>query len=97
MRKRRKFSLAFKRGVVEEMLSRGSTLGRLSRRLDVSSGLILRRKKRYETGGLPGIPSKRHWHIRHGWSRIKDSISHISNLWLLIQRIVCPLSISATG
>jgi transposase len=52
MRERRKFTVAFKRQVVEELLSRSSTLGQLSRRLDVSSGLILHWKKRYEAGGL---------------------------------------------
>ena len=34
---------------------------------------------------------------RADWSRTKDSMSDISNLWLLIQRVVRPLSISATG
>ena len=52
MRERRRFSVAFKRQVVEELLSKASTLGQLSRRLDVSSGLILYWKKRYEEGGL---------------------------------------------
>jgi transposase len=52
MRERRRFTVAFKRQVVEELLSRSVSLGQLSRRLDVSSGLILYWKKRYEAGGL---------------------------------------------
>ena len=57
MRERRKFTVAFKRQVVEELLSRASTLGQVSRRLDVSSGLVLHWKKRYEEGGLAEGPS----------------------------------------
>ncbi len=57
MRERRKFTVAFKRQVVEELLSRASTIGQLSRRLDVSSGLVLHWKKRYEEGGLTDGPS----------------------------------------
>jgi len=52
MAERRKFSAAFKRQVVEELLGRVSTLAQLSRRLDISSGLILHWKRRYEAGGL---------------------------------------------
>jgi transposase len=58
MREKRKFSLAFKRQVVEELLSGVSTLGQLSRRLDVSSGLIVHWRKRYEEGGLAEGPSR---------------------------------------
>ena len=48
MAERRKFSETFKRQVVEELLSQSSTLAQLSRRYDISSGLILHWKKRYE-------------------------------------------------
>ena len=52
MAERRKFSVAFKRQVVEELLSQRSTLAQLGRRHDISSGLILHWRKRYEGGGL---------------------------------------------
>ncbi len=52
MGERRRFSAAFKRQVVEELLNGVTTLGQLSRRLDISSGLILHWQKRYEEGGL---------------------------------------------
>lgn len=57
MRERRRFSLAFKRQVVEELLSKALSLGQLSRRHEVSSGLILHWAKRYEEGGLTEGPS----------------------------------------
>ncbi len=57
MREKRRFSVAFKRQVVEELLSGVSSLGQLSRRLDVSSGLIVHWKKRYEEGGFAEGPS----------------------------------------
>jgi transposase len=52
MAERRRFTATFKRQVVEELLSETSTLGQLSRRYDISSGLIVHWKKRYEGGGL---------------------------------------------
>lgn len=58
MGERRKFSAAFKRQVVEELLSGVTPLAQLSRRLDISSGLILHWKKRYEAGGLVEGPSR---------------------------------------
>ena len=51
MRERRNFSAAFKRQVVGELLGGGCTLAQLSRRHDVSPGLILYWTKRYEGGG----------------------------------------------
>ena len=51
MRERRRFSAAFKQQVIGELLSGVCTLAQLSRRHDVSSGLILYWKKRYEGGG----------------------------------------------
>src|SRR4030095_12467157 len=48
MREQRSFSAAFKRQVVGELLGGGCTLAQLSRRHDVSSGLILYLKKRDE-------------------------------------------------
>jgi transposase len=57
MRELRRFSVAFKRQVVGELLSGVCTLAQLSRRHDVSSGLILYWKKRYEEAGLAEGPS----------------------------------------
>jgi len=58
MAERRRFTATFKRQVVEELLSETSTLAQLSRRYDISSGLILHWKKRYEEGGLVEGPSQ---------------------------------------
>jgi transposase len=58
MAERRRFTATFKRQVVEELLSESSTLGQLSRRYDISSGLIVHWKKRYEGGGLIEGPSQ---------------------------------------
>lgn len=58
MREKRKFFPAFKRQVVEELLSGVCSLGQLSRRLDISSGLIVHWRKRYEEGGLTEGPSR---------------------------------------
>ena len=52
MAERRRFTANFKRQVVEELLSESSTLAQLSRRYDISSGLIRHWTKRYEQGGL---------------------------------------------
>src|SRR5262249_35809455 len=58
MRERRRFSAAFKREVVGELLRGACSLAQLSRRHDVSSGLILYWKKRYEETGLAEGPSQ---------------------------------------
>jgi transposase len=58
MAERRRFTAIFKRQVVEELLSETSTLAQLSRRYDISSGLIVHWKKRYEEGGLVEGPSQ---------------------------------------
>jgi transposase len=58
MRERRRFSAALKREVVGELLSGACSLAQLSRRHDVSSGLILYWKKRYEETGLAEGPSQ---------------------------------------
>ncbi len=58
MADRRKFLASFKREVVEELLSESSTLGQLSRRYDISSGLILHWKKRDGEGKLTEGPSQ---------------------------------------
>ena len=44
--------MAFKRQVVEELLSGSATMGQLSRRYEISTGLIGYWKARYSTGKL---------------------------------------------
>ena len=58
MTERRKFSATFKRQVVEQLLSESSTLAQLSRRYDISSGLIVHWKRRYGEGKLVEGPSQ---------------------------------------
>lgn len=52
MRAKRTYSVAFKRQVVEELLSGSATTGQLSRRYEISSGLIGHWKNRYLEGKL---------------------------------------------
>jgi transposase len=52
MRAKRNYSVAFKRQVVEELLSGSATTGQLSRRYEISSGLIGYWKNRYLEGKL---------------------------------------------
>ena len=52
MRARRTHSTAFKRQVIEELLSGSATMGQLSRRYEISTGLIGYWKKRYSEGRL---------------------------------------------
>ncbi len=52
MRARRTYSTAFKRQVVEELLSGSATKGQLSRQYELSTGLIGHWKKRYGEGKL---------------------------------------------
>jgi transposase len=52
MRAKRNYSVAFKRQVVEELLSGSATTGQLSRRYEISSGLIGHWKNRYMEGKL---------------------------------------------
>ena len=52
MKARRTYSTAFKRQVVEEQLSGSATMGQLSRRYEISTGLIGYLKKRYSGGKL---------------------------------------------
>ncbi len=50
MRAKRIFSVAFKRQVVEELLSRSATMGQLSRRYEISAGLIGYWRNKYAEG-----------------------------------------------
>lgn len=52
MRSKRTYSVAFKRQVVEELLSGSATMGQLSRRHEISTGLIGHWKNRYAEGKL---------------------------------------------
>jgi len=52
MRTKRIYSTAFKRQVVEELMSGSATMGQLSRRYDISTGLIGHWKNRYMEGKL---------------------------------------------
>jgi transposase len=52
MRAKRTYSAAFKRQVIEELMSGSATMGQLSRRYEISSGLIGHWKNRYMEGKL---------------------------------------------
>lgn len=58
MRKQRSFSSDFKRQIVEELLSGVSTSAQLSRRHEISSGLLYHWKKQYAKGGFGNEASK---------------------------------------
>jgi transposase len=88
MRERRKFSVAFKRQVVEELLSKASTLGQLSRRLDVSSGLILYWKKRYEEGGLAEGSSSNEKELRSRIEQLERMVGRLAMENDLLKRAV---------
>jgi transposase len=77
MRERRRHSVAFKREVVGELLSGACSLAQLSRRHDVSSGLILYWKKRYEEVGLEEGPSQNE----------KRSLARIAELERMVGRL----------
>jgi transposase len=76
MRERRSFSAAFRRQVIGELLS-GCTLAQLSRRHDVSPGLILYWKKRHQEGGLAEGPSESE----------KRSLARIAELERMVGRL----------
>lgn len=52
MRTKRTYNVAFKRQVIEELLSGSATMGQLSRRYEISPGLIGYWRKRYIEGKL---------------------------------------------
>lgn len=60
MNKRRKFSKAFKRQVVEELLACVSTRAQLCRRHDLSFGVLQRWEKAYGEGLLSDSPGPEH-------------------------------------
>ena len=88
MRERRRFSVAFKRQVVEELLSKASTLGQLSRRLDVSSGLILSWKKRCGEGGLTEGASSNEKKLRDRVEQLERMVGRLAMENDLLKRVV---------
>ncbi len=60
MRSRRKFSNAFKRQVVEELLAKVSTKAQICRRHDLSYGVIQKWEKAYSEGRLTDETSPEH-------------------------------------
>lgn len=58
MRKPRKFSPEFKRQVVEELLSGVSTPAQLTRRYQISSGLLSHWRRQYAKGGFDNPPHR---------------------------------------
>lgn len=52
MRSKRTYSVSFKRQVIEELLSETATMGQLSRRYEISTGLIGYWRSRYAEGKL---------------------------------------------
>ena len=61
--------MAFKQQVIGELMSGACSLAQLSRRHDVSSGLILYWKKRYEVGGIVEGPGHNE---KHNVARIAE-------------------------
>lgn len=57
MRKQRRFSVEFKRQVVEELLSGTLRPAQLCRRYDISSGLLYHWKRQYSRGRLDNEPT----------------------------------------
>jgi transposase len=77
MRERRRFSAAFKQQVIGELMSGACSLAQLSRRHDVSSGLILYWKKRYEVGGMVEGPGPNE----------KQNVARIAELERMVGRL----------
>jgi transposase len=77
MREVRRFSPAFKQQVIGELLGGGFSLAQLSRRHNVSPGLILYWKKRYEGGGSE-VPSQSE----------KRSLARIAELERMVGRLM---------
>jgi transposase len=77
MRELRRFSPAFRRQVIGELLSGGCSLAQLSRRHNVSPGLILYWKKRYEQVGMSEGPSQSE----------KQSLARIAELERMVGRL----------
>jgi transposase len=77
MRSKRTYSVAFKRQVVEELLSGSATMGQLSRRYEISSGLIGYWRTRYLEGKLVEGKSA---NVRALEAKIKDLEAMVGRL-----------------
>jgi len=88
MREKRRFSVAFKRQVVEELLSGVSRLAQLSRRVEVSSGLLAHWKKRYEEGGMTEGPSRSEKELHGRVAQLERMVGKLTMENELIKRAV---------
>jgi transposase len=58
MRPQRRFSVEFKRSVIEELLSESSSTAQICRRYNISSGLLYHWKKQYARGKFGNEPTQ---------------------------------------
>ena len=72
MRNQRSFSLEFKRGVVEELLSGESRPAQLCRRYNISSSLLYHWKRQYSRGKFDNEPTEE--------AALKDRIEKLERL-----------------
>lgn len=72
MRNQRSFSLEFKRGVVEELLSGESRPAQLCRRYNISSSLLYHWKRQYSRGRFDNEPTEE--------AALKDRIEKLERL-----------------
>lgn len=72
MRNQRKFSLEFKRQVVEELLSGQSSAGQICRRHNISSSLLYHWKKQYSRGKFSNEPTEE--------AALKDRVAQLERL-----------------
>ena len=72
MRNQRNFSLEFKRGVVEELLSGESSPAQLCRRYNISSSLLYHWKRQYSRGRFDNEPTEE--------AALKDRIEKLERL-----------------
>jgi len=72
MRNQRSFSLEFKRGVVEELLSGESSPAQLCRRHNISSSLLYHWKRQYSRGKFDNEPTEE--------AALKDRIEKLERL-----------------
>ena len=72
MRNQRNFSLEFKRGVVEELLSGESSPAQLCRRYNISSSLLYHWKRQYSRGKFDNEPTEE--------AALKDRIEKLERL-----------------
>jgi transposase len=78
MKPKRKFSKEFKRIVVEELVSKTSTLGQLSRRHNISAGLISNWKNQYAEGKLAEIADDNNDALRSRIEQLEKMIGRLT-------------------